>query len=137
MTTTYTYDGKGTLVKKSSTDGTSTIYVGGIYEKRQDGSYTTYYNAFGRRIAMRVHPSGGGAGTVHFFLSDQLGSTSTVLSATATVEESEKYYPYGSARSGSVTLTDPFSRGVLAPPLEWTPSAAGPLQLPLDSAILM
>ncbi|MCJ7490565.1 MAG: hypothetical protein MUP15_00125 [Dehalococcoidia bacterium] len=44
-------------------------------------------------------------GTKHFFLADQLGSTacpsgSTVLSATATVEQSEKYYPYGGLRSG-------------------------------------
>ena len=28
----------GTLVKKSSTDGTSTVYIGGLYEKHQDGS---------------------------------------------------------------------------------------------------
>jgi hypothetical protein len=53
-------------VKKSSTDGTSTIYVGGVYEKHQDGSYVTYYNGFGRRIAMRVHSGPGDPGTKHF-----------------------------------------------------------------------
>ena len=39
VTITYTYDGQGNLVKKSSTDGTSTIYIGGVYEKHQDGSW--------------------------------------------------------------------------------------------------
>ena len=47
---------------------------------------------------MRVHPPGGGAGTKHFFLADHLGSTSTVVSATGTIEQSEKYYPYRAAR---------------------------------------
>jgi RHS repeat-associated protein len=67
---------------------------------------------------MRVHSGPGAPGTKHFLLSDQLGSTSTVLSATGAVEESQpdgpsgKYYPYGSLRSGSITLTDkPARRG--------------------------
>jgi YD repeat-containing protein len=107
VTTTYTYDGKGNLVKKSSSDGSWTVYVGGIYEKRNDGGYVTYYSAFGRRIAMRVHPPEGGPGTVHFLLADHLGSTSTVLSAaTGDIEESAKYYPFGAPRDGDISLTD-------------------------------
>ena len=71
-------------MKGWTNDGSgSTIYIGGIYEKRQDGSYITYYNAFGRRIAMREHPPAGGAGDLYYLLADHLGSTSTVLSATA------------------------------------------------------
>ena len=106
-TITYVYDGQGNLVKKSSTDGTSTIYIGSIYEKHQDGSYITYYNAFGRRIAMRKHTGPGDTtGTVYFFLADTLGSTSTILSSAGTVVESEKYYPYGGLRSGGITTTD-------------------------------
>ena len=94
-------------MKKSSTDGTSTIYIGSIYEKHQDGSWIDYYNAFGRRIAMRKHSGPSDTtGTIYFLLADTLGSTSTVLSATGTVVESEKYYPYGSLRSGGLTTTD-------------------------------
>jgi RHS repeat-associated protein len=106
VTTTYTYDGKGTLVKKSSTDGTWTVYIGGVYEKDQDESYVTYYNAVGRRMAMRIHTGPGDPGTVHFLVADHLGSTSAVLSATGAVEETAKYYPFGGLRSGSISLTD-------------------------------
>ncbi len=111
-TITYVYDGQGNLVKKSSTDGTSTVYIGGIYEKHQDGSYITYYNSFGRRIAMRKHTGPSDTtGTLYFFLADTLGSTSTILSSAGTVVESEKYYPYGGLRSGGpggqgITTTD-------------------------------
>ena len=84
-TITYTYDGQGNLVKKSSTDGTWTVYIGGIYEKHSDGSWIDYYNGFGRRIAMRTHTGPSDPGTVRYLLADTLGSTSTVLSATATV----------------------------------------------------
>jgi hypothetical protein len=83
-------------VKKSASDGTWTVYIGGIYEKHQDGSYVTYYNGFGRRIAMRTHTGPGDPGTKHFFLSDQLGSTSTVLSS-----------PGAAAHSPHQTLTRP------------------------------
>ncbi len=40
--------------------GTWIIYVGGVYERNNNGSYVTYYNALGRRVAMRSHagPSG-------------------------------------------------------------------------------
>ncbi len=104
-------------MKKSSTDGSWTIYIGGpdgqdIYEKHQDGSYITYYNAFGRRIAMRKHTGPGDTtGTLYFFLADTLGSTSTILSSAGAIVESEKYYPYGGLRSGGpggqgITTTD-------------------------------
>lgn len=105
-TIAYTYDGKGTLAKKSASDGTWTVYIGGVYEKHQDGSYVTYYIGLGRRMAMRIHTGPGDPGTVHFLVADHLGSTSAVLSATGTVEQSAKYYPYGSLRSGSITVTD-------------------------------
>jgi len=98
-------------VKKSSSDGTWTVYIGdGIYEKSSNGSWIDYYNAFGRRIAMRKHTGPSDPGTVYYLLSDTLGSTSTVLNSTGAVVESEKYYPYGSLRSaqpsGGITLTD-------------------------------
>jgi hypothetical protein len=56
---------------------------------------------------------------VHYLLADQLGSTSTILSATGTVEESAKYYPYGSLRSGSISLTDEQLTGQQDDPGYW------------------
>ena len=55
---------------------------------------------------MRVHSGPGNPGTLHFLLADHLDSTSTILSASGVVEQSEKYYPFGAPRSGSLSLTD-------------------------------
>jgi RHS repeat-associated protein len=105
-TITYVYDGQGNLVKKSSSDGTPVVYIGGIYEVHQDGSYVTYYGTFGRRIAMRLHEGGGDSGSLHFLLADQVGSTSSIIDEGGSVEESAKYYPFGSLRSGGLELSD-------------------------------
>ena len=40
-------------MKKSASDGASTVYVGGIYERNSNDSYVTYYNALGRRGGSR------------------------------------------------------------------------------------
>jgi RHS repeat-associated protein len=101
VTTTNLYDGRGNLVKKSASDGTWTIYVGGVYERNSNESYVTYYNALGRRVATRTN-----GGTVRYLLTDHLGSSTQVLDAGGTLIESAKYYPYGSLRSGGLTLTD-------------------------------
>jgi len=45
-------------VRRSSSDGSWTLYVGGLYEEHEDGSYVNYYWALGRRIAMRTHQPG-------------------------------------------------------------------------------
>ena len=86
--------------------GTSTAYIGDLYEKHEDGSYVNYYWALGRRIAMRVHQVGDPDGVVSYLLADHLGSSTQVLNADGTLEESVKYYPYGSVRAGSMTGTD-------------------------------
>ncbi len=56
QTTTFVYDGDGNLVKKLKPDGTSTVYIGGIYEVDLNASSqvtkkTSYYPAGG---TMRV-----------------------------------------------------------------------------------
>jgi RHS repeat-associated protein/MYXO-CTERM domain-containing protein len=115
-TTMYTYDGQGNLVKRWSNDGTSTIYIGGIYEKNSGGSWIDYYNAFGRTIALRKHSGPSDPGAVYYLLADHLGSTTLVLDSAGTpVKDGNgnpippaKYYPYGDLRPGTgpVALTD-------------------------------
>ena len=57
-TTSFEYDGAGRLVKETRPDGTSTIYVAGIYEVELDAAQaitkeTSYYAVPGARV-MRV-----------------------------------------------------------------------------------
>jgi RHS repeat-associated protein len=92
----YTYDGQGALVKRTTGDGSWTVYVGGIYEAHDDETYVKYYSAFGRRIAMRDN-----AGMVHYILSDHLGSSTTITDASGGDLRTMNYYPYGAERSSS------------------------------------
>jgi RHS repeat-associated protein len=89
----------------------STVYIGGAYEKKSDGSVTKYYGALGRTIAVRQVPAGGGQGALYYPLADQLGSTSTLTDASGTVVATVKYWPYGGARSGGITQTDKLYTG--------------------------
>ena len=75
QTTLFIYNGDGNMVKKINPDGSSTIYIGAVYEvdKVAEGTVTgttTYYPAAG---AMRAD------GTLYYVLGDQLGSASVVL----------------------------------------------------------
>jgi len=100
-TTTYTYDGQGNLVKKTLPDGSWTRYVGDLYEKHSDGTYIKYYWALGRRVASRSDD-----GAVQYYLADHLGSSTQILDANGALQQSVKYYPYGSVRLGSMASTD-------------------------------
>jgi RHS repeat-associated protein len=95
LTAQYVYDGQGNLVKRFATEGGWTTYIGGIYEKRSDGTYIKYYSAFGRRIAMRDNAG------VHYILADHLGSSSVVTNSAGAVVGTMKYYPYGGERSAT------------------------------------
>lgn len=75
-------------------DGSWTVYIGGIYEKRSNGTYVKYYSVFGRRIAMRDN-----AGVVHYVLADHLGSSTVITNSAGAVVGTMKYYPYGAERS--------------------------------------
>jgi YD repeat-containing protein len=75
QTTDFIYYGDGNMVKKTNPDGSSTIYIGIVYEVDKDAEgtktgETTYYPAAG---AMRVDE------TVYYVLGDQLSSASVVL----------------------------------------------------------
>jgi RHS repeat-associated protein len=83
-------------VKRITSGGAWTVYIGGIYEKRSNGTYVKYYSAFGRRIAMRDN-----AGVVHYILADHLGSSTVITDGSGVVVGTMKYYPYGAQRSVS------------------------------------
>jgi len=66
-------------------------------------TYRVYYYAGGKPIAMRVMPPNDATGTVHYLLSDHLGSMSASVDPNLNVTR-QYFYPYGGARSGSGTL---------------------------------
>ncbi len=94
--TTYTYDADGNRVKKSS-GSTGTLYwyssLGVIAETDLTGAVKSEYVFFnGQRVARIDQPGS----SVHYYLSDHLGSTSMVVSSTGTIEEESDYSPFGS-----------------------------------------
>ena len=103
---TYTYDAHGTLVKRANADGTSTVYIGGIYEATYDAGgaltgTTKYYQAFGRTIAMRSSSVAACASAPCYLLADHLGSTVGMTDNSGNVLSTQKYWPYGAVRSGA------------------------------------
>jgi RHS repeat-associated protein len=102
----YTYDGKGQRALKSNTGTGASVKLywtmGGntLAEGDGSGNLTAEYIYFGgKRIARIDLP----INTVHYYLSDHLGSTSIVANATGTVEEESDYYPFGT----EVNVTGP------------------------------
>jgi RHS repeat-associated protein len=83
ITTTFKYDALRARVVKSNDHGSSTISIGGLYEKRVDGGQTTYANfVLGERgVVAQVEVDSGG---VHFkgLVDDHLGSTVLVTDQT-------------------------------------------------------
>jgi RHS repeat-associated protein len=98
--TTYTYDGNGERVLKSQVINNVLTPVkrywsmGGntLAEGDGTGNLTAEYIYFGSKRVARIDLP---ANTVHYYLSDHLGSTSIVASASGTVEEESDYYPFG------------------------------------------
>src|SRR5579864_9616578 len=64
------------------------------------GNLTAEYIYFGGKRVARIDLL---ANTVHYYLSDHLGSTSIVTSAVGAVEEESDYYPFGT----EVVVTGP------------------------------
>ncbi len=100
---TYTYDGDGKRVKKSS----GTIYwydLGGNVIEETDGSGNRvsafiYFN--GKRVG-RYDPSG-----AHYaYLTDLLGSSMVMTNSLGYIQDSSDYYPFGGERVVTSSLTD-------------------------------
>jgi RHS repeat-associated protein len=96
---TYQYDADGVRIEKSS----GTMYwtgPGGEYLTETDlsGNINEEYVYFnGERIARVDRPTG----TVHYYFSDRLNSSSVITDASGNVVEQYYYYPYGGMQSSS------------------------------------
>jgi RHS repeat-associated protein len=94
----YTYDGNGERVLKSNTSTGAAVKrywsMGGntLAEADGSGNLTAEYIYFGGKRVARIDLP---ANTVHYYLSDHLGSTSIVATAAGTIEEESDYYPFG------------------------------------------
>lgn len=98
---TYTYDGDGERVAKSS----GTLYWGlasnePLAESDLSGTLSKEFIFFGGKRIARLDLPGG---AVHYYFSDHLGSSNVVTNADGTtIEEESDYYPFGGER----VLTD-------------------------------
>jgi len=102
------HDADGQRVKQMAADGKTTLYTGQWYEvtftaNPADTVWSAYYYLGGQRVALR-QGAVGQAGTVYWLHADHLGSTSEVSTATASLSERERYFPYGQVRYSSGTL---------------------------------
>ncbi|MFL6436911.1 MAG: RHS repeat-associated core domain-containing protein [Terriglobales bacterium] len=92
---TYTYDGDGNRVNKSSGKLYWNASVGMIAESNLSGTFSKEYVYFnGQRIARKDISNK----SVHYYFSDHLQSTSIVTNATGGIEQESDYYPWGMER---------------------------------------
>jgi RHS repeat-associated protein len=102
VTTTFSYDANGALVKKEDPLVGTTYYVGPHYEvlteSGEDPVVTKYYFHGGKRVAMDRD------GVVQYLVGDHLGTTSIVLNDQGGVVAESRHYPYGEERWSSGTL---------------------------------
>jgi YD repeat-containing protein len=110
--TTYVYDGNGAMLQKTEPSGATTIHIGGIFEKRTDGSNVTitkFYGANGRQVAVRERgPSDAANVAPKYVLADHLASTVGLLDGGATLISGTKttYWPFGAVRCGGSSIPD-------------------------------
>ncbi len=102
----YTYDGDGRRVKKS----TGPLYwysaAGDVLaESSVSGTLTAEYVFFhGRRIARRDAASG----AIRYYFSDHLGSASVIANEAGTIVEESQYFPFGAERAVLNGDTNPY-----------------------------
>ncbi len=102
----YTYDGDGRRVKKS----TGPLYwysaAGDVLaESSTGGTLTAEYVFFhGRRIARRDAASG----AIRYYFSDHLGSASVITNEAGTIVEESQYFPFGAERAVLNGDTNPY-----------------------------
>jgi RHS repeat-associated protein len=93
----YTYDGDGNRVKKSSgSAGTLCWYLtpGIVAESDLNGNLQSEYVFFdGERVARRDNP--GSSGPVFYYFSDHLKTTDIVTDAQGTIKNESDFYPWG------------------------------------------
>ena len=105
--TSFVYDGDSNRVEETS-GGQTTLYINKYYEKNlATGVVTTYYYLGGTLVAQNT------GSTLKYISQDNLGSTSTMTTATGTLDSTVSYFPFGTARAGSVNSEKQFTGQIL------------------------
>jgi RHS repeat-associated protein len=105
--TSFVYDGDSNRVEETS-GGQTTLYINKYYEKNlATGVVTTYYYLGGTLVAQNT------GSTLKYISQDNLGSTSTMTTATGTLDSTISYFPFGTARAGSVNSEKQFTGQIL------------------------
>jgi len=102
---TYTYDGDGIRVEKTGGNATPTMYwgAGNLAESNTSGTLTSeYIFAGGKRIARRDIATG----SVYYYFTDMLGSSSVLATSSGGVENESDYEPYGGEANVTQSLTN-------------------------------
>jgi len=94
---TGTYDADGERIKRTS-GGTTTIYVGGLWEETSAGVVKSYYSFNGALVALRESTG------VSYLHGDHLGSLSVASNASAQGTP-QTFDPWGKRRSGGISQT--------------------------------
>jgi RHS repeat-associated protein len=117
--TTYTYDGDGRRVEKSS----ATLYWDGLAETDTSGNTTNEYIFFaGARIARRD-----GSGNIYYYFHDQLGTSRTIAYGNGPTPGAlcydSDYYPTGGERNYLGTCGQDFRFADMEQDSETTPAS--------------
>ncbi|MGW8358871.1 RHS repeat-associated core domain-containing protein, partial [Streptomyces wedmorensis] len=103
-TITYLYDAHGTKIKETSTNGTSTLYIPGLFEHRTSGGNATdVFHLPG--IGQAVY--NGTTTTVEYALTDHQGSTTATTNHNGTTTTHNFYDPYGNRTTAGGTPAAP------------------------------
>jgi RHS repeat-associated protein len=101
VSATFSYDAAGTRVAKKKSATEFTYYVGGLYEKRVNGSTKehVFYVMGAGGVVAQIKRTEGGSETKSYLLADRLGSIETVTdnNGNRIDAESIKRDPYGNA----------------------------------------
>jgi RHS repeat-associated protein len=110
----FQYDASNNRTVRQDSSGNSLTQVGGLYERRVNGSQTTnvfYIPGPDGDVTAQVLLAGQGNGETYFFNADGLGSVQTVTDNSGAALEQLWYEPFGQ----TINPTNPGSRA--APPL--------------------
>ncbi|MCY1000864.1 FG-GAP-like repeat-containing protein [Myxococcus sp. MISCRS1] len=105
-TVRFDYDASGTRVRKYADNGQDdeTVYVGGLYQRRKQGSTVTHIVSIPSPegvVAELSWQEGSTSESTRYFLNDPQGSPDTVTDASGAVLERIKYEPFGGRRQST------------------------------------